>query len=449
MSEQRRAEQAVELAREAGASQADSWLEVGREASVRIRDAEIEDLTQATSRGLGLRVILDSRLGFAYGSDLSRAGLRTLAERAVSLAKAAAPDPANLLPDSAALRPRNPTPALLDPRVVELSTEWKIAAAKTLERVGRAYDPRIKRFESVGAADFVSQVAFASSEGVSDSYRTSYVVLYSMPVGETDDGQMQVEGWVDQKRFLSDLKSPEEIGTLAAQRTVRMLGARKGQTARMPVVFEPAIAARFFGGLLGALNGNMVLKGASFLRDKLGQAIGPSFLTLEDDGLYPRGLGSAPFDGEGLATRRTALLDRGVLATFLYDTNTAYKAKTRSTHTASRSYRSLPGIGTHTVVVKVTQPTPRAELLKGITHGLFVTTLLGHGADTVTGDFSQGAGGLLIENGELTTPVQEITVAGNLLGMLQSLEAAGDDLEFQGALGAPSLRFGELTVAGT
>jgi len=447
MKEKALAEQAVELAQKAGAAQSDAWLEVGRESSVRVRDAEVEDLTEATSRGIGLRVVVEQRLGFAYGSDLSATGLATLAKQAVALARAAAPDPANVLPSAAELAPRNPPQASLDPKVVELSTEWKIEAAKTMERVGRSFDKRIQKFESVGAANYASLVAFASSAGVSDAAQASYVMLYAAPVGE-QDGQLQVGSWSDQKRFLEDLQSPEEVGRIAAGRAVRMLGATQGPTARMPVVFEPSIAASFLGGILGAIDGNLVLKGASFLRDKLGATIGPSWLSLDDDGLYPRGLGSSPFDGEGLATRKQPLLERGVLKTFLYDSLTAAKAKARSSHTASRGYRGLPGIGTTTVVARAEKTVPRRELFKGIARGLYVTSMLGRGADPVTGDYSRGANGLLIENGELGKPVQEITVAGNLLDMLGSLEAAGDDLEFHGALGAPSLRFRELSIAG-
>ncbi len=366
----------------------------------------------------------------------------------MALARAAAPDPSNVLPGAAELTPRNPSLALLDPKVVELSTEWKIEAAKTMERVGRAADKRIQRFESVGAANYASLVAFASSEGVSDAAQASYVMLYSAPVGE-QDGQLQVGSWSDQKRFLEDLQSPEEVGRIAAQRAVRMLGATQGPTARLPVVFEPSIAASFLGGLLGALDGNLVLKGASFLRDKLGAAVGPGWLSVDDDGLYPRGLGSSPFDGEGLATRKQALLENGALKTFLYDSRTAAMAHAKTTHTASRGYRGLPGIGTTTVVARAAKTVPGGELFKGITRGLYVTSMLGRGADPVTGDYSRGANGLLIENGELGKPVQEITVAGNLLDMLGLLEAAGDDLEFHGALGAPSLRFRELSIAGS
>ncbi len=439
---------AVERARKLGAEQADAYLEVNRESQVRVRDGEVEDLTQATARGIGLRLIKDGRLGFAYSSDLGDADLTTLAERATALARATAPDPANVLPRAADLLPRNGALDLCDPRVVELSTDWKIAAARQMERAGRAVDPRVQRFDSVGVSDVVSEVAFASSEGIADGYRQSYVVLYSAPVAQDEAGGLQTSSFMDYRHFLEELRTPEAVGRIAAERAVRMLGATKGPTARVPVVMEPAIAASFFHGLLAALDGNLVRKGASFLRDKLGQRIAPTWLEMVDDGMTVRGLGSAPFDGEGLPTRRTPLIEGGVLKTFLYDCYTAAKAGARSSHTASRGYRSLPGIGTTTVLARSTQPTPRAELLKGIRSGLYVTAMLGRGADPVTGDYSRGANGIWIENGELTRPVQEMTVGGNLLDMVAALETMGDDVEFYGSLGAPTLRFGALTVSG-
>ncbi|MHB1843440.1 MAG: TldD/PmbA family protein, partial [Deltaproteobacteria bacterium] len=373
--------------------------------------------------------------------------LASLVDRALALAKAAAPDEANRLPTAAALKARNPQQPLCDPAVEALSTEWKIDAAKTMERVGRSVDPRIKAFESVGAQDVTSEVALASSEGVSDGYRHGYVALFSMPVAQ-DEGGLQTGYWVDYRRFLSDLEAPEEVGRRAAERAVRMLGAQKGETCRVPVVFEPMQAAGFVSGLVAALNGNLVRKRASFLCGKLGQKIAPASLSLVDDGLWPRGLGSQPFDGEGLATRRTPLIDRGVLQSYLYDTYTAHKAKAKSTATASRGYQSLPGIGTTNLVLEGHAPVPAPELLRGVRRGLYVTAMLGHGADSVTGVYSRGAAGFWIENGELGRPVQEVTVAGNLLTMLQSIDGVGDDLDFRGSVGAPSLRFGELTVAG-
>jgi PmbA protein len=498
------AQRVIERAVRRGAKQADAWAELSRESQVRVRDGDVEDLQQATSRGLGLRVISAGRLGFAYTSDLSDASLDTLVDRALQLAKSSAPDPSNRLPTAKELgggrlgrptgegrrpehgigegrlgrptgegrrpehgigegrlgrptgggrRPehgivRHGDQGLLDPEVIGLSTEWKIDAAKVMERAGRAVDRHVKTFESVGASDVVAEVAIASSEGLSDSYKSSYVALYAAPVAQADDGQLQTGYWVDYRRFLNELQPPEVVGRKAAERAVRMLGAKKGKTCRVPVVMEPLQAASFFGGLLSALDGKRIHQKASFFLGKLGERVAPTTLSLVDDGLYPRGLGSRPFDGEGLPTRRTALLERGVLKSYLYDTYTAHKAKAHSTATAGRGYQSLPHIGTTTVIVESTATRPPAEILRGIKSGLYVTSMLGHGADTVTGDYSQGAAGLWIENGELAGPVQEMTVAGNLLSMLASIDAVGDDLDMRGTLGAPTIRFAELTVAG-
>jgi PmbA protein len=442
------AERVVERARRRGARQADAWAELSRESSVRVRDGEVEDLQQATSRGLGLRVIAGGRLGFAYTSDLGPESLDILVERAIQLAKSSAPDTANRLPSAKVLGPRHGDLGLLDPEVVGLSTDWKIEAAKTMERAGRTVDRHVRTFESVGASDVVAEVAIASSEGLSDSYRSSYVALFCAPVAQSDAGQLQTGYWVDYRRFLKELQAPEAVGRKAAERAVRMLGAKKAKTCRVPVVFDPLQAASFFGGLVAAFDGKRIHQKASFLLGKLNQRVAPAGLSLVDDGLYPRGLGSRPFDGEGLPTRRTPLIQHGVLQSYLYDTYTAHKAKAKSTATAGRGYQSLPHIGTTTLVVESAQTKPPAEILRGVRSGLYVTATLGHGADTVTGDYSLGAAGLWIENGELAGPVQEMTIAGNLMSMLASIDAVGDDLELRGTVGAPTIRFAELTVGG-
>ncbi len=442
------AEKAVTRARRRGAPQADAWAEEARESSVRVRDGEVEDLQQSTGKGVGVRVVSAGRLGFAYGSDLSAAGLDALIDRALALAKSAAPDPANRLPGARELSRRHGDLGLLDPAVEALSTEWKIEAAKTMERAGRGIDPRVKTFESVGASDVVAEIAVASSEGLADAYRSSYAALFAVPVAQGDDGQLQTGYWVDQRRFLSDLEPAEQVGRKAAERAVRMLGAKKGPTCKVPVVLEPLQAAAFFGGIAAALDGKRVHQKASFLAGRLGERIAPGWLGLVDDGLYPRGVGSRPFDGEGLPTRRNPLVEGGELRGYLYDTYTALKAKAKSTATAGRSYQSLPHIGTTTLLVQAERPQSAEQLVRGVKKGLYVTAMLGHGADTVTGDFSQGAAGLWIENGELARPVQELTIAGNLLEMLSALDAAGDDLDMRGTVGAPTVRFAELTVAG-
>lgn len=442
------AKKVLERATRGGKGEAEVFLETSRQSSVRVREGEIQDLTQATSKGLGLRVIAGGRLGFAYTSDFDPSRLDEFVDRALALAKVAASDKRNALPDARALKQRNTAKLdLYDPAVAALSSEWKIEASLAMERAARATDKRVTHFESAGAGDYVSEVYIASSTGLEDRYRGTYVYLFAQPVA-AQDGQLQVGSWSDSRRFLADLETPDAVGRKAAERAVRMLGARKAKTARVPVVFDPQIAASFVGGLASAVNGDMVFKKASFLGDKLQETIAPDFVTIIDDGLLPRGLATGPFDGEGVATRRTPIVEGGVLKSFLYDTHTARKHGARTTGNASRGYSSLPHVGVNNFFLQAGTVKP-ADLIKPIKKGLYVTHMLGRGANTITGDYSRGANGIWIENGELAYPVQECTVAGNMLQMLASIDGLGDDLVFRGTVSAPTLRFSELTVSGS
>ncbi len=440
------AKRLVDRAQSQGASQAEAFVEIGREATCRVRDGEIEHLTQWTSKGVGLRVVVNERLGFSWTSDFEPSSLNAFVDRAVQLAQAAAPNSLNGLPSASDLGAFSDVGSLFDPAVANLAPDWKIRAALEMEKVVRAYDPRIKTIESVEAGETVGEVYLASSAGVMGHSQGTSVYLYTGAVAEAD-GQLQNSWWYDARRFLGDLEAPEVVAREAARRAVRMLGAKKVKSQQVPVVFDPMMAASFIGGIAGAVNGDAVFKKSSFLASKLGQQVAPANITIVDDGLLPRGLATSPFDGEGVPTRRTALLENGVVKTFLYDAFTARKAGARSTGNASRGYRSLPSIGTHNLYLEAGRQAP-AQLVKDIPQGLYVTSMLGHGANLVTGEYSRGANGLWIENGELTRPVQEVTVAGNLLDMLSRIDGVGSDLTFRGSVGAPTLRFSELTVSG-
>lgn len=440
------AKKLVQRALKKGAQEAEAFLQVGRSADVRVRDGAIEDLTQATSKGVGLRVFVKKRLGFAWGSDFTPAALDRLVDRAIALAEVSAPNPLNGLPGKADLGRFPDVGPLFDPRVAALPPDWKINAALEMERVIRAADPRIKTIESVAAGESVSELHLASSAGVHGSSEGTSVYLYASPVA-TDGEQLQTSYWYDAKRFFEDLDSPEAVAKKAAARALRLLGAKKVKSQRVPVVFDPTMAAGFVSSIAGALSGDAVHKKSSFLADKLGEAIGQKHLTLVDDGLRPRGLATSPFDGEGVPTRRTPLIEGGVVKAFLYDVFTARKAKAKSTGNASRGYQSLPGIGFNNLVLEPGARAPEA-IIKDIPNGFYVTAMLGRGANPVTGEYSRGANGLWIEHGELTRPVQEVTVAGNLLEMLAQLDEVGSDLTFHGSTGAATLRFRELTVSG-
>lgn len=436
----------VEKTKKAGANQVDAFYEWGRNTEVTARDGEVENLTQSVSAGLGLRVFYNDRLGFGYTSDLSEQGLSELSERVFALAKETAADENNGLPAGELLQPRTPTPDIFDPAVEELDNDWLVRTAIDMEKATRAYDRRIKTCDEVGAGNYVARVGLVNSRGLAEQYQGTYVWTYSGAVGE-ENGQKQ-SGWqVDYATHFEDLRDPIWVAHMGAWKTVRMLGARKIETAQMPVILEPQMTMSFVANLFSAVNGDMIYKKSSFLLDKLGQQIATPLMTVVDDGTISRRTASCPFDGEGLPVRRQAIVEKGVLKQYIFDTYTANKAGTKPTGTASRGYKSLPSIGRTNLFMEAGDHSPE-ELRAGIQKGLLVTSMMGSGVNVVNGEYSRGANGILIENGELTLPVQEVTVSGNMADMLKAIDAVGNDMEWIGSSGAPSIRLGELTISG-
>jgi PmbA protein len=267
------------------------------------------------------------------------------------------------------------------------------------------------------------------------------------------NGAMQRDGWWSSARRLNDLESPESIGKEAARRTLRRLGARRVATQRVPIVFAPETARSLLGAVFEAASGDAIWRSASFLAGRLGEPIAASGVTIVDDNtmLLPSGaggFGSSPFDGEGLPSRRTVVVEAGVLRSYLLNTYSARKLGMRSTHNASRGLAGTPGIGCGNLYLEPGTQTPE-EILAAIPAGLYVTGLMGFGVNTVTGDYSRGATGLWIENGALTHAVEEVTIAGNLAEMLKNVTAIGNDLEFRGAVASPTLRIDGMTIAGS
>ena len=435
------AEHAISLAQRAGATDADAVADGGTESSVAVRDGEIENVTQATTRAIAIRVFVEGRLGFATGSDLSPEGLDQLARGAVAAAKVSSVDPHNGLPEMVRAAPA--VERLFDPRVVELTTGQRFAWAALMEKAARGFDPRVKTISGSEAASEVHETAIASTRGVRQRARGTAVQCYVAPVAEAG-AQLQTGHWSDSRRFVSELESPESIGRRAAERAVRMLGARSVASCEVPVIFDPLMAASFVAGLLGAINGDMVHKRASVLGDLLGETIASPLVTVVDDGTLPGALGSWPFDGEGLPHSRQSIIDRGRLQMFMYDTYTARKAGAKSTAHASRG----SGIGP-TNFMMLAGTTPAAEIVRSTKRGFYVTAMLGRGVNTVTGDYSRGANGLWIEDGVFTHAVHEVTVAGSFIEMLQAIDQVGSDLELRASVSAPTIRFARLTVSGT
>jgi PmbA protein len=287
--------------------------------------------------------------------------------------------------------------------------------------------------------------AYASSQGFSGAYETSSFSLSATPVA-AQNGEMQRDSWYHVTRKRSRLDAPEEIGRVAARRALRRLGARRVKTAEVPVIFDPETAASLLRHIAGAAAGPALYRQASFLLGKLGQPIAAPSITIVDDGTMPGGLGSRPFDGEGLPIRKTVVVDNGVLASYLLDTYTGRKLGLPSTHHAARDGSGV-SVSTTNLFLAPGTASPD-ELVRSVKQGLYVTELIGFGVNGVTGDYSRGAVGLWIDNGELAYPVEEITVAGNLLEMFHAVEGVGNDLVFRDRTAAPTVLIGRMTVAG-
>jgi PmbA protein len=266
------------------------------------------------------------------------------------------------------------------------------------------------------------------------------------PIAQDADS-MQQGFWHTSNRRFSRLEDAESVGKTAAERALRRLGARKIKTTRAPVVFDPDMAAGLIRTIAGAASGPSLYKGASFLINKLGESIASPNVTVIDDALMPGGLGSKPFDGEGLATNRKKLVDGGTLATYLLDCYSARKLKLKPTGNASRGVGDAPSVSTTNMHLEPGQYSPQ-QIIGSVKEGLYLTEIIGMGVNMVTGDYSRGAGGIWIENGELTYPVQEITIAGNLKEMLQAVEMVGDDLHWRSSTASPTLKISEMTIAG-
>jgi PmbA protein len=336
--------------------------------------------------------------------------------------------------------------ALFDPSPAALPTDERIEQARRAEAV--ALDaPGITNSQGASYASGEGSVVLANTMGFLGGYRTSSVSLSVVPQAERD-GQMERDYWYTTGRGLSDLDPPEEVGRVAAERTLRRLGARQVPTGLVPVVFDPETAAEIMGALFSALSGYAVFRNATFLKDRLGEEVASPLLTLVDEGRRYRGLGSRPFDGEGLPTRRNVPLQRGVLRHWLCDAYSARKIGARPTGSARRGVGGGPSVGAGNLFFEP-GTTPPEEITGSVERGLYVTDLIGFGVNVVTGDYSQGAVGHWIEKGRLVHPVHEVTIAGNLKDMLRDVDAVGSDLVFRGSSASPTIRIRQMTLSGS
>jgi PmbA protein len=435
------------LAAEAtGGEGVEAYAELTTETSVSAFQGEVERLTSASSSGVGVRVVADGRLGYAYTADLRDQGLRECLAEARANLEVSGEDPGNVLPEAAAYQALD---GLFDVRQADTSPERKVALALDLEARTRAADPKVTQVESARYGDVVGEVAIASSIGVKGSFAVTHAWCLSIAMA-TEDGQSQVGYGVDAARALDDL-DPGPVAREAADRAVRMLGAAKPATRTVPVVLDRMVAPSLLGVLLAGLSAEEVQKRRSLFADRLGEHVGAAGLRLIDDGRLVAGPGAAPFDGEGVPTRRTVLIDDGVLECFLHNTATAARGDASSTGNARRgSFKSSPGVSAHNLFLEPGE-LDQAGLLTRAGEGLLVQDVSGvhSGANPITGDFSVGVSGLWFRNGELAEPVREATVAAHLLDILKGIEAVGSDLRFTtGSIGGSSLLIGQMTVAG-
>ncbi|MBI4588093.1 MAG: TldD/PmbA family protein [Candidatus Rokubacteria bacterium] len=435
----------LERARERGASEADAYFVDERHSSVQVRLGKVETVTHAREQRLALRVFAGRASASASSSDLSPQSVQRLVDEAVALARLTAPDPVAGLPDRDELAGAIADLGLEDPEGHGLTPEEKIALAQRGEAAALDADPRITNSEGAEFFERQARYAYATSHGFFGSYGTSSFSLTVSPVASSN-GEMQRDSWYTVARKRQRLDPPEEVGRIAARRALRRLGGRKVKTAEVPVVFDPETAASLVRALAGAASGPGLYRGTSFLLNRLGARIAAPTVTLVDDGTIPGALGSRPFDGEGLPIRKTVLVNAGMLDSYLLDTYSGRKLGLPSTHHASRDGSGV-GVSTTNLYLAAGETSPE-ELIGSVQSGLYVTELIGFGVDFVTGDYSRGAVGLWIENGKLAYPVEEVTVAGNLLAMFGAVDGVGNDLILRDRASAPTLRITRMVVAG-
>jgi PmbA protein len=431
--------------RRQGATEADLLVVETDSSTTQVRLRDIESLKSAQERRLHLRVMFGKSSAATSTSDFSMRALDHLIDETCTLARATAADEFLGLPNPESIVASVPDLGLFDHEAQDLDVEEKIALVKQAEAAALDYDPRITNSEGAGLDTHFSQIVYANTHGFVGEYRTSSFSLAVSPIADAG-GTMQRDSWYTVSRQFKQLEAPDVIGKTAAKRALRRLGARKVPTQEAPVVFDPEMAASLVRTLAGAVSGTSIYRGSSFLLNRLGQQVAADTVTVIDDGTIPRALGSRPFDGEGLPTRRTVVIEHGVLQSYLLDTYCARRLGMTSTGNAARDASGISvGAGNFYLVPGTSTP---AEIIGSVKSGLYLTELIGFGVNLVTGDYSRGAVGLWIENGELAYPVEEITIAGNLNEMLDHIEMVGDDLVFRGRTAAPTLKIAHMTIAG-
>lgn len=426
-----------------GADAAEVYLQAGRNLGIEVRNGALETVEEAASQGVGVRVFVKGRMAFCSSNDLRAAALESAAARAVEFARSMTSDDSNVLPTEAGV---SAVEGLYDPGIAAVPMDRKIEMALAVEKLAMK-DPRVTKSAGAGYGERETEIFLANSNGLSKSYRVSSCSLGVSVVCEKGE-QRTSGGEYGSRRFFADLPSPDAIAARAAASATELLDPRPVKTQRAAVIVDPDVAGSFLGGILQAVNGERVLQGASFLGGRLNQAIASALVTLVDDGLRPKGPGSAPFDGEGVPTSRRVIVEKGVLRSFMYNTAVAKRAGVKSTGNASRGgFASLPDIGAHNFFMEA-GATPPAEIVKATPRGLWLKGVTGYGINPVNGNFSGGAEGLWIENGAVAFPVKGITIAGTAAEIFDGIDLVGSALDLNRGLAAPMFRVRELQIGG-
>jgi PmbA protein len=437
----------VSRAMKSGATAAEAVIREGTEFSTVVRLGQVETLKESGARAIGLRVFLGQRSASTYSSDFTSDGIQRLINGAFELARVTSEDPYAGIPEPAQLGALPGDLKLYYDDVFSLPPEERIEYARRAERAALDADPRMKNSDGGTFDAAMGHKVLANSHGFVGEFKRSYCSMSAAPIAQDESGAMQRDYWFSLARTMAKLESPESVGQVAAQRTLRRLGARKIASTQVPVVLDPLVAGSILDNIFDAVNGDAIYRQSSFLAGKLGEKVAASNITIIDDGTTPGGFGTEPFDGEGVPAQRTAVIENGVLKSYLLNTYTAKKLGLKTTGNASRGLAGSPGIGSGNLFLQKGERTPQ-QIIGGIKQGLYVVQFMGFGVNMVTGDFSRGASGLWIENGELAYPVEEITVAGNLKDMLNNISEIGNDLEFRGSTASPTIRIDGMMIAG-
>ncbi|GAV20335.1 peptidase PmbA [Mariprofundus micogutta] len=443
----------IDEARKAGATYVDALAVNDTGDSISVRNGAVESVEREDAQGMGLRAFVETDRGLAFAtassSDVSESGLKKLAEQVVLMARISEPDP-NAMPPVGANHPDADELKEWNKKHPGGNPGWDIGQARDAalhcEDVARHYSDKITNSEGAEASFGHNRVAYASCDGFAAEYGKSSASISVSVIAGSGEGMQRDYAW-HRARHVNDLRSPELIAEEAASRAVSRLNAGSMHSGHSSIVFEPRTATSLLGHLVGAINGRSVLQQRSFLTDALGQTIFPDFVNIEDKHDHPEGLGNRLFDGEGTRCSAHSLIDRGVLTTFLTDRYTAKRLNMQETGSAMRGLTGDIGIGSSNLIWQPGSHSQKA-MLKEIGNGLLVTELIGFGVNPVTGDYSRGAGGFLIENGEISRPVQGITIAGNLKEMFANIELVGSDLSWFGSTAVPSIAVSGMTIAG-